>query len=52
VLGQTVRILVNSEINAGEHEVVFDATDLPSGIYFYQLKSEFFSQIRKAVFLP
>ncbi len=52
MLGQTVRVLVNGEINAGEHQVVFDTTDLPSGIYFYQLKSELFSQIRKAVLLP
>jgi hypothetical protein len=38
ILGKEIAILVNEELAAGEHEVKFDATDLPSGIYFYQLR--------------
>lgn len=39
ILGNTVATLINEELSAGEHEVKFDATGLPSGIYFYQLKA-------------
>lgn len=47
--GQEVRTLVNGEIDGGEHRVPFDATGLPSGTYFYQIKTAAFSQTQKAV---
>ena len=37
VLGKEVATLVNEDKPAGEYEVIFDATGLPSGIYFYRL---------------
>lgn len=37
--GQEVATLVNSNRNPGSYEIVFDATFLSSGIYFYELKS-------------
>ncbi len=37
VLGREISTLVNEELTAGKHEVVFDATHYKSGIYFYQL---------------
>lgn len=37
VVGREVATLVNGELSAGEHSVVFDATNLSSGIYFYRL---------------
>jgi microcystin-dependent protein len=39
ILGIEVATLVNQEMPAGEHGVVFDASELSSGIYFYQLRS-------------
>ncbi len=39
MLGNEIKTLVNQEMPAGEHEVVFDASELSSGIYFYQLRS-------------
>ncbi len=39
ILGEVVATLVNSELSKGAHEVTFDATGLPSGIYIYSLKS-------------
>ena len=37
MLGQQVKTLVNETIEAGHHEVIFDATGLPSGMYLYRL---------------
>ena len=37
ILGETVSVLVNGIQNAGIHEYRFDAADLSSGIYYYQL---------------
>ena len=40
-LGQEVRSLLSSEFKqAGSHKVSFDATHLPSGTYFYQIKTD------------
>ncbi|MCG3119672.1 MAG: Acetyl esterase [bacterium] len=47
--GREVVPLVDGQMNAGEHQVDFDATGLPSGIYFYQIKTAAFSQTQKAV---
>ncbi len=35
--GQTMRVLFTGELDAGEHEVRFDARDLPSGLWYYRL---------------
>ena len=39
VLGNEIATLVNEEKEPGTYEVEFDASKLPSGIYFYQLKT-------------
>jgi len=39
LLGKEVSTLVNEITNAGPHTIEFNATQFPSGIYFYQLKS-------------
>ena len=39
MLGQRVAILVNEQMQAGKHEVVFDASGLSSGVYFYRLNA-------------
>ncbi len=38
LLGKRVAVLVNEQKPAGYHEVTFDARNLSSGIYIYQLK--------------
>jgi hypothetical protein len=38
-LGEEVRLLVDEEQNAGIYKVVFQASDLSSGVYFYRLKA-------------
>jgi len=36
-LGQEVAVLVNEERGAGTHQIVWNAGEFPSGIYFYRL---------------
>ena len=36
-LGRQIRVLVDGALHAGMHTVVFDARDLPSGVYFYRM---------------
>lgn len=50
-LGLEIATLVNSEQEAGEYEVRFDGTPYPSGIYYYQLKSRDYSEVRKMTLL-
>jgi photosystem II stability/assembly factor-like uncharacterized protein len=51
VLGKEVATLVNEEKPAGNYEVEFNGTGLPSGIYFYQLRTSNFVETKKMVFL-
>jgi hypothetical protein len=39
MLGQKVRTLISSNLTSGTHSVKFDARNLASGIYLYQLKT-------------
>ena len=39
VLGREVLILANGIYEAGKHEIEFNGTNLPSGVYFYNLTS-------------
>jgi photosystem II stability/assembly factor-like uncharacterized protein len=39
ILGEEIETLVNEEKPEGPHEVEFNASTLPSGVYFYQLKA-------------
>jgi uncharacterized protein (DUF1501 family) len=45
--GRKVSALVNHRVRAGEHSIVFDASSLPSGVYFYKLVTPSHSQTRK-----
>jgi hypothetical protein len=49
VLGSEVRTLVNENLKPGVYEVEFNATDLPSGVYFYKLSSGQFVDTKKMI---
>jgi len=51
ILGNEITTLVNEEKQSGVYEVEFDGSNLPSGIYFYQLKAGSFIQTKKMVYL-
>ncbi len=51
LLGREINTLLNKQMPAGTHEVEFDATGLPSGVYFYQLKTGSFMETKKMILL-
>lgn len=51
ILGRKITTLVNEEKSGGTYEVIFDASNLSSGIYFYSLKANSFNQTKKMVLL-
>ena len=51
VLGNETATLLNEEQGAGSYEAEFDATSLPSGIYFYQLQVGENVKTKKMVYL-
>ncbi|MBM2841672.1 MAG: hypothetical protein HW412_2200, partial [Bacteroidetes bacterium] len=51
VLGREMATLVNEMKKAGTHQVQFDASSLPSGVYFYKLTTKDVSSISKMMLL-
>jgi len=51
VLGKEVTTLVSGNLSAGTHIVNWEATGVSSGVYFYRLEAEEFTQTRKLVLL-
>lgn len=51
ILGKEVDILVNEERPAGEYKVLFNASSLASGVYFYTITSGNFIQTKKLILM-
>ena len=51
LLGHSVVTLVDHELEAGSHQVVWDSKIMPSGVYFYRLSSVGFEQTRKMLLI-
>ena len=51
MLGQKVAILVNSRQTAGHYQVQWNASRMASGVYYYQLKTEQFEDVKKMVLI-
>lgn len=56
VLGKEIRTLINEERNAGKHNIYWNATDeygkrVSSGVYFYTISADNFSQTKKMVLM-
>jgi len=49
VLGQTVTTLLDRQMAAGNHQIEFDASNMPSGIYFYRLNHSEGSTTKKMI---
>jgi photosystem II stability/assembly factor-like uncharacterized protein len=51
MLGNEIETLVNGEKLAGTYEVTWYVETLPSGVYFYQLKTGSFTETKKMILL-
>jgi len=51
ILGREVATLVNENKPAGNYEVNFDASNLSSGVYFYQLRAGSFTETKKLILM-
>jgi|GEM_PF-1942894 len=49
LIGRVVEILLNEELSAGSHTLSWTPQNLPSGVYFIQIKMHGFVDTRKAV---
>ena len=49
--GQKVRVLINEKQAAGRYSITFNAGSLPSGIYYYTLKTGNFVLTRRMILL-
>jgi len=47
--GRTLKTLLHEERTEGSHLIKVNVSDLPAGIYFYQLKTGFFKETRKLI---
>jgi hypothetical protein len=51
VLGREVAILAEGKQMPGEHAALFDASALPSGVYFYRLSADGLLETKKMLFI-
>ena len=51
IKGQLVKTLVNEQLPIGEHEIKWNASTQPSGVYFVQLVSGNYSQTEKVLLI-
>lgn len=49
--GRKVATLVNQEQAAGFHSVNWNASDLPSGVYFYKIQTDDFTAVKKCMLI-
>lgn len=49
--GKLAAELVNGMLQAGSYEYKFNGSELPSGVYFYKLDTEDFSEVKKMVLI-
>jgi len=51
ITGKSVTELVNESLSAGTFQYIFNAGDLTSGLYFYKLKTDKFSETKRMILL-
>ncbi|MGA2669054.1 MAG: T9SS type A sorting domain-containing protein [Ignavibacteria bacterium] len=51
LLGREVTTLINEQLNPGTYEVEWDGTNYPSGVYFYRLVMDGYSETKKMVLI-
>ena len=51
VLGNEITVLVDDDMAPGEYDIVLDARNLSSGVYFYRIQTEGFIRTKKLMVL-
>ena len=51
IRGRLVNQLIDGNRTAGIHEVTWDASDMPSGMYLYRIQTEENSQTKKMILI-
>ncbi len=51
ILGYEIRKLINAKLTGGKYEIDFNASSLPSGIYFCKFEAGDFVDIKRMIFL-
>ena len=51
IMGREVAELVNKNVNAGVHQVIFNGSHLSSGQYFYKIDTKGFNKVKKMILI-
>ena len=51
IIGKEITTLIDEQKKAGQHRTIFDASNLSSGVYFYEIAAGEFFQTRKMVLI-
>jgi hypothetical protein len=51
ITGKEIATLVNEQLQPGNYEITFDGSNIPSGVYFYQLNSGNYRATKKLMLL-
>ncbi|MBN2410231.1 T9SS type A sorting domain-containing protein [candidate division KSB1 bacterium] len=51
VIGQVIETIIDQQLTVGTHRFTFDTHNVPSGVYFYQLRSGGETQIKKMILM-
>ncbi|HCA42818.1 MAG TPA: hypothetical protein DEP28_06145 [Bacteroidetes bacterium] len=51
VTGKLISKILNDKFTSGNYEVTFNASNLPSGVYFYKLESNNYSESKKMILI-
>lgn len=51
ILGRELKVLITAYKTYGKHEIVFDGSEFPSGVYFYKLQTGNYLQTRKMILI-
>jgi hypothetical protein len=51
ILGREVETLIDKELEPGKYKINFTATNLPSGVYFYTLRTPKFTKTNKMILI-
>ena len=51
ILGEKMATVWNGYLSSGYHSVDFNAANLPSGVYIYQLQAEGFVEVKRMILM-